>query len=260
MARALALLAIALASASGAAVGGSGPARAAAGGSGASGAAGAGSLPDPDLPGLTLSERSSALLDRIQAEQKRLTALEADFVQHRSSEFLAEPEESRGSFAYRAPDHVRWDYFEPKPLSLVIHEDEMTTWYKDLDKAERIKVGRVSSQVFRYLNASGSLDTLMKYFAVTIAFPQGDEAYRLELAPRYSRIKKRLQGMALWIDRRRFLPVRVRYVEVNGDTTEYRFENLRQNGEIPLARFELEIPKGVEIRDVDLDRDRPSKP
>ena len=66
---------------------------------------------------------------------------------------------------------MRWEYLAPKPVSLVIRDDEMLTWYRDLGKAEQVKVGRASSQVFRYLNASGSLETLMKYFAVTFAFP-----------------------------------------------------------------------------------------
>lgn len=215
---------------------------------------------DPDRAGLSLSERSQALIDRIQLEQKALESLEADFVQTRQSEFLAALEESRGTFAYRAPDLVRWEYQSPKPISLVIHDNEMLTWYRDLGKAERLKVGRVSSQVFRYLNASGSLESLMKYFTVKITFPPAGEPYRLELAPRYARIQKRLAGMSLWIDRKLFLPVRVRYVEANGDTTEYRFERLRRNGEIPETRFELDIPKDVEIRLVDLDRGRGATP
>jgi len=222
-------------------------------------------LPDPEAPGLTLALRSEALVDRIRFEQKHLRTLEAEFIQDRVSEFLAEPEESRGAFAYSAPDLVRWDYLTPKPVSLVIREDEMLTWYRDLGKAEKVKVGRASSQVFRYLNASGSLDTLTKYFAVTFAFPPAGtagaaEPYRLDLAPRFARIRKRLAAMTLWIDRKLFLPVRVRYVEANGDTTEYRFENLRRNGEIPATRFELAIPSDVEVRVVDLDRGRDSKP
>jgi outer membrane lipoprotein carrier protein len=214
-------------------------------------------LPDPEAPGLALPERSEALLDRIQIEQKGLESLEADFVQHRASEFLAHPEESRGRFAYLAPDHVRWDYVTPKPVALVLDEDEMLTWYQDLGRAEKVKVGRVSSQVFRYLNASGSLDSLMKYFEVTISFPQkGGEPYRLELAPRYARIRKRLAAMTLWIDRALFLPIRVRYVEANGDTTEYRFENMRRNGAVPAERFVLELPPGIEVKTLDLDRGR----
>ncbi len=231
-------------------------------------------VPDPEAPGLALAKRSEALLDRIRYEQKRLRTLEAEFVQYRTSEFLTAPEESKGAFVYLAPDLVRWDYLSPKPVSLVIREDEMLTWYRDLGKAERVKVGRASSQVFRYLNASGSLDTLMKYFAVTFVFPPArpagpagpagtaaaGEPYRLDLAPRFARIRKRLAAMSLWIDPKLYLPVRVRYVEVNGDTTEYRFDNLRRNGEIPLSRFDLAIPKEVEIRVVDLDRGRDAKP
>ena len=103
--------------------------------------------------------------------------------------------------------------------------------------------------------ASGSLETLMKYFEVTIAFPQAaGEAYKLELLPRYARIKKRLAGMTLWIDRRLFLPSRVRYVESNGDTTEYRLENLKRNGTIPAERFVLDLPPGIEVKTLDLDR------
>lgn len=218
-------------------------------------------LPDPSVPGLSLAERSSALIDRIQLEQKRLTALEADFTQRRESEFLAAPEESRGSFAYSAPDLVRWDYLEPKPVAMVIRDNEMLTWYKDLGKAERLKVGRVSSQVFRYLNASGSLESLMRYFAVTVVFPkEAAEPYRLDLLPRYARIQKRLSAMSLWIDRALFLPVQVRYVEPNGDLTEYRFANLKRNGAILASRFELELPQGVEVKVIDLDRGGPAEP
>ncbi len=218
------------------------------------------SLPDPERPGASLAERSKALIDRIQIEQKQLKSLEADFVQSRASEFLSAPEESRGTFVYRAPDLVRWDYVAPKPVSLVIRDNEMLTWYRDLGKAERLKVGKVSSQVFRYLNASGSLESLMKYFKVSISFPPGTEPYRLELVPRYARVQKRLAGMSLWIDRTSYLPVRVRYVEANGDTTDYRFSHLQRNVEVPAARFELAIPKDVEIRLVDLDRGRGAAP
>jgi outer membrane lipoprotein-sorting protein len=144
---------------------------------------------------------------------------------------------------------------------MVIRDNEMLTWYKDLGKAERLKVGRVSSQVFRYLNASGSLESLMKYFAVTVAFPkEPGDSYRLELAPRYARIKKRLSSMTLWIDPALYLPVQVRYVEPNGDLTEYRFANLKRNGTIPASRFELELPQGIEIKVIDLDRGGSAEP
>lgn len=224
-------------------------------------AAPAGARPDPEAPGLALSARLSTLIERIKWEQRRLDSLEADFVQERSSEFLARPEASRGRFSYSSPDRVRWEYLEPKPISMVIQGDEMLTWFRDLGRAERIKVGRVSAQVFRYLNATGSLESLLAYFAVTFAPPaSATEPYRLELEPRYPRIAKRLTRMTLWIDRELYLPVRVRYVEPSGDTTDYRFERLRVNAPIPADRFELVLPEDVPVKVVDLDKGRVSAP
>lgn len=216
--------------------------------------------PDPEAPGLTSSQRLSALIERVKWEQARLDSLEADFVQERASEFLARPEASHGRFSYASPDRVRWEYVDPKPISMVIHGDEMVTWFRDLGRAEKVKVGRVSSQVFKYLNATGSLESLMGYFAVTFRTPVAGEPYQLELEPRYPRIAKRLSGMSLWIDRELYLPVRVRYVEANGDTTDYRFAKLRANAPIPDERFELELPKDVPVRVVDLDKGRVSAP
>lgn len=214
--------------------------------------AAAGPPPDPEQPGLSATRRLQVLIERVKHEQKKLETLEADFVQEKSSEFLAAPESSTGTFAYARPDKVRWEYTAPKPISLVIDGDHMTTWYRDLGRAEKVKVGRVSSQVFQYLNASGSLESLLDYFSVTYAPPPPGRAYELLLQPRYARIAKRLSSMTLWIDRALYLPVRVRYVEPSGDTTEYRLEHLRANDGIPAERFRLALPPGVEVREIDL--------
>jgi outer membrane lipoprotein carrier protein len=220
-------------------------------------AAAAGPPPDPEQPGLSATRRLQTLLERVKYEQKKLETLEADFRQEKSSEFLAAPETSTGTFAYSRPDRVRWEYAAPKPISLVIDGDQMTTWYRDLGRAERVKVGRVSNQVFQYLNASGSLESLLTYFSVTYAPPPPGVAYELQLRPRYARIAKRLTSMTLWVDRALYLPVRVRYVEPSGDTTEYRLDNLRANGGIPDERFRLALPPEVEVREIDLGGGRP---
>jgi len=213
-------------------------------------------LPDPDTPGLSVSQRFEALVDRIKLEQKQLATLEADFVQEKASEFLAAPEVSRGSVTFAAPDKVRWEYKTPKPISLVIRDDEMLTWYQDLGRADKVKIGRLSSQVFQYMSASSSLDSLLRYFRASVTFGAGSEPFKIELVPRFARVARRLASMTLWVDRAHFLPVRVRYVEPNGDVTEYRLDNLRVNGPVPADRFALVLPEGVEVRVIDLEGGR----
>lgn len=211
--------------------------------------------PDPLAPSLTLRERLDALVERVKLEQKSVETMEADFIQDKVSSMLLEPERARGEFSYQAPDSVRWEYLSPKPIVVLINEDELVTWYRDLGTAERLKVKRYSEEVFKYLGASGSLETLMEYFELNVAFPTSrTEPYHLHLLPRYPRIEKRVKAMELWIDGESFLPFRLRYEEPNGDHTEYRFLDMRINGDIPEERFELHLPSDVTVREVELTR------
>jgi len=219
-------------------------------------AAPAAAPPDPKSPKLSPNERLGALVERIKYEQQRLKTLEAKFEQHQESSLLAAPETSTGVFSYAAPDSVRWEYQAPNPISVVIKGDQMTTWYRDLKRAELLKVGRYSNQVFKYLGASGSMKSLLDYFTVTLGTsPKKGEPVRLDLVPRYQRIAKRLKSMTIWIDDEIYMPVRLRYVEADGDVTEYKFTGLKRNGNIPPDRFVLQIPKGVETRVIDLGRE-----
>jgi outer membrane lipoprotein-sorting protein len=212
--------------------------------------------PDPRAAGLTGTQRLQALIDRVKLEQQGVRTLSARFVQHRESSLLVKPEDSVGEFSYAAPNRVRWEYASPNPITVVIDGNEMTTWYRDLGRADKLKVGRYSNQIFKYLGASGSMQTLLDYFTVTLEIPKvRTDAYRLELTPRYARIAKRLRSMNLWIDAQRFFPTRVRYVEGDGDVTEYELKNLQVNPQIPGDRFVLKLPAGVQTRVIDLELD-----
>lgn len=219
----------------------------------AAGAADDADLPDPTASGLSPTARLDALVERVQHEQSKVDTLQARFEQHKESALLLEPEEARGVFYYRAPDQVRWEYAAPDPIVMTISGEEMLTYYPDLERAESVAIGRYSEQVFKYLGATGSIETLKKYFTVTADFPDAaGEAYHLTLHPRYARIKKRIESMELWIDADSFLPTRFNYVQSDGDVTEYRFADLEVNVEIPRERFLLDLPAGVEVKAVDL--------
>jgi outer membrane lipoprotein carrier protein len=210
-------------------------------------------LADPNAAGLTHRERLDALVDRVKKEQSDLDTMRARFTQHKESELLVEPHDSRGMFLYKAPDRVRWEYESPEPRIMTIRGEEMLTYYPQERRAESVSIGRITEQVFKYLGAAGSLETLMKYFSVAAEFPdRAGDPYHLTLLPRYESVRKRLQSMEMWIDSEGFLPTRVRYVEKAGDVTEYRFEHLEVNGDIPESHFEVVLPAGVEVETLDL--------
>ena len=76
---------------------------------------------------------------------------------------------------------MRWQYDAPTPKVIVINGDELVTWYQDLHRAEKVQVGRYSDAVFKYLGASGSLETLMDYFSLRVDFPKGQRALQASI-------------------------------------------------------------------------------
>ncbi|HZF09582.1 MAG TPA: outer membrane lipoprotein carrier protein LolA [Thermoanaerobaculia bacterium] len=216
--------------------------------------------PDPRAPGLSGTQRLEALMERVRIEQQGVKTLEARFVQNRESSLLVAAEQSTGTFSYAVPGRVRWEYTSPNPISVVIDGSEMTTWYRDLKRAERLKIGRYSNQVMKYMGATGSTQTLLEYFKITLKVPdKTSDPYQLDLVPKFARVAKRVQAMTLWIDPKTFFPSRLRYVEGDGDVTEYQFKDLKINAQIPADRFVLKIPQGVETRVIDLDQKADAK-
>jgi outer membrane lipoprotein carrier protein len=212
------------------------------------------SLPDPRDSALAPSQRLEALLDRMRFEHERLATLEADFVQHKHSVMLLEPSRSSGVFSYAAPNKVRWEYLNPNPISLLITDDEMMIWYRDLQRAEKAGVGKQSQRILEYMGASASMDKLLRYFSVSLRMPEDASAPSvLRLSPLYERVAKRIQELETWIDSKSYLPLRLRYVEGDGDVTEYEFSNLRINEVLPEGRFVLDIPDSVQVRAVQFD-------
>lgn len=210
-------------------------------------------LASPFDRSLSPAQRLEALAARVRLAHETLETLEADFSQVKESALLVDPDRATGEFSYRAPDRVRWEYEDPDPISLVIADSTMTTWYRDIGQVEQAAVGAQADRVLRYLGAGTSLDTLLEYFTVTLRVANEEtEPLKLKLAPRFERVAKRIREMELWLDPSLFLPVRLRYVEGDGDVTEYRFANFRRNEGIDPARFELEWPDDVEVRQIRL--------
>ena len=213
-------------------------------------------VPDPRREGLGPSERVDALLERVRLEQAKVESLQADFVQHKESAMLLEPVEAQGNFAFAAaPDRVRWEYRTPNPISILIIDEEMTTWYRDIQQAERVSVGNQAQRVLKYLGAGSSMDDLLQYFDLTLTIPtDASEPYVFDLAPRFDKVAKRVRGMTVWVHPEHFLPTRLRYLEADGDVTDLRFDNMRINEGVPAEHFELELPTTVEVRRVTPER------
>lgn len=188
------------------------------------------------------------VLKEISARQQKVSTLQAEFTQEKEMALLAKPEVSSGTFVFSKPNNVLWKYESPKPVTMLITQGMMTTYYPHLKKAERVEVKSFEDRIFKYMGAaSGAIDELGKYFNVRFVESKKDPSYTLELTPKTKTVAKRVRKIRIWIDRQSYLTTKFEYVEGDGDLTRYTFRNLRINEPVPPSRFALNLPAAVRI-------------
>lgn len=198
------------------------------------------------------SESMETVLKRVIEQQKKTRTLEADFKQEKTMALLSRPEVSSGTFAFAKPNQVLWTYSAPRRLQMLISGGVLTTYYPDLNKAERLEVKRFEERIFKYMGASGTIDELARYFDFTFTDTKNNPAYRLDLSPKTKLVARRVRKITIYIDRKSYLTTRFEYVEGDGDITRYEFTNLRMNQSIEPGRFALNLPSTVKIESMKL--------
>lgn len=193
------------------------------------------------------ADRLAALVQRVSQVQASLTTLTASFEQRHTSRLLAEPSVSRGTFYYKAPDSIRWEYESPRPMTVLLSGGVAIT-YRPLEKrAERVEVGRAQRRVLRFVSAAEPLEKLKGYFTFTFRDAGGTSNYQLELRPTAHQIKKRLKILEIGIDRESLLPVTVAYTETDGDGTAYSFSGIEKNKAQSPDLYTLSLPPDVSV-------------
>jgi len=194
-------------------------------------------------PAVTLAQ----VIKKVQEQQTKTATLQADFRQEKELALMARPEVSSGTFIYSRPSNVRWTYDSPKRVQMVIAGGFLTTYYPELNKAERIDVKRFEDRIFKYMGATGAIDELARYFDFTFTDSKSKPVFVLDLTPKNRAVSKRVQRIKLWIDKSTYLTSKIEYVEGDGDITRYEFTNVRINENVPPSQFALTLPSTVRV-------------
>src|SRR5258708_26363634 len=192
------------------------------------------------------------VIRKVQLAQTKTTTLEADFRQEKTLALLSKPEVSTGRFVYSNPNNGLWTYDSPKRVTMLIAEGMLTTYYPDLNKAERIEVKRYQDRIFRYMGASGAIEELGAWFNFTFTNTSDKPYYVLDLAPKSKTVAKRVRHIKIFIDRKTYLTTQFEYTEGDGDKTRYEFLNVKINAPVEQSRFVLTLPSSVRVEQMKL--------
>ena len=189
------------------------------------------------------------LLLRFNRSQQAVQSLTATFTERKELSLLARPVVAHGTFLYGKPDRIKWEYSEPEPKVFLITEERFVAYYPSQKRAEEVPLSKLAGRrVFRVFGIGQTAEDLQKFFEISQSDPGNEKgAYLLILTPKRRRVKDRLQLVRFWVDGKTYLPRKLEYLESDGDSTLLTFANIRLNPEIAEGRFNLDIPKDVQV-------------
>lgn len=189
--------------------------------------------PDPSL--------AESLIRRIEVRHSKTQDLSGKFVQSYRSGLLGRELVERGTVAIKRPGRMRWEYKDPEE-KLFVSDGENFYFYVPEDRQVIVQQqDEQRSLAARLLFGRGGL---LEEFEATMEEPWEEGVLRVRLTPR----AESAELQRAYIDLEPSGRVRSILLEdLQGNRTQFRFEDLRENTGLKDGLFRFEIPAGVEV-------------
>ena len=188
------------------------------------------------------------LVERFDVAQAKVANLQAPFTLTLRRAMLRTPTVTKGTLYLQGSEFVHFSFAPPEDLILHITPKELISYSPGAGAGERLKIGFIRNHDRRFLGLGQKLSELSDYFRLTVG--EGREvpgSYLATLVPRSYNMKKRFQALYIWVDRERYLPRQITWVERSGDTWVLELGALQLNQSIPSAIANFKVPPGVAL-------------
>lgn len=192
-------------------------------------------------------EQEATFFKEFDQAQSKTNTIVSQFIEKKELTLLDSPVVSRGVFYYRKPNQILWEYHEPDVKKFLLTGKILLSYYPKEKKAEQINIKRFSGHVFKFICIGQLSKDLKNYYKMEISNSRDSKEVLMTLIPKKRKVKKRIDHLKLWIDRKTFQLSQLQYVEVDGDRTTITFEKVQVNAEVPASTFEIDLPSDVEI-------------
>ncbi len=181
------------------------------------------------------------LLRKIEERNARTRDLVARFSQSYRSGMLGREISERGVVSIKRPGRMRWEYKDPE-RKLFVSDGRAFFFYVPAEK--QVIVAEQDQQRSLAARLLSGRARLFEEFEASLDEPLEDGVVRLELVPRAQQpeIERAFLDVEL-SGKIRGIVVR----DIQGNTTRFRFEGIRENVGLSDELFRFEIPRGVEV-------------
>jgi len=180
------------------------------------------------------------VLSNIVAAASKVNTIESDFLQEKEMTIMAEKLISSGRFYFKKEKKLRWEYIEPFPYLIIIHDDRILV--KDEKQVNLINIH--SSKVFREINLiitgaiRGTLLEDEKNFTTTLM--ESTSQWIATLIPKNQKVRETLSEIVIYFNKRDMTVDRLIMRESSGDYTRITFSGKKINMPVDEKVFTLE--------------------
>ena len=190
-----------------------------------------------DQVGASLRSMSSSI------SQKRWTDILQEFDRGESGRFLFLKENDEL--------HLRKEIAKPQENTLIISEGKLLYYQPRIKQVQKYDLGQRRDRAeFLLLGFSSNKQALKEAYKIRLGKKEtveGREAYPLELTPKSQSVSAYFSQIVLWIDTTLWVPIQQKLVEPTRDYLLIRFDDIELNPDISKSRFDLKLPKDVQV-------------
>lgn len=188
---------------------------------------------------------AAAVLRTLEESGRALRTMRAAFVETKVIVLLDEKQESRGDVVLQVPGRFRWNYTLPQDSAMVIKDGRFERYFP---RSKQVFRGPARGEADLLVGFGPGAAGLARKYEVTLRGEEavaGSPAWVLDLKPRPGQASGIFEGIRLWVDQQRRIPVQTRLTEPTGDHTTIRFERVQVNAPLPGDAFDLKLPRDV---------------
>ncbi len=188
------------------------------------------------------------LVERLQAYYDALDGFEADFTQRYERKILRRAVEESGRVFVKKPGRMRWEYQSPEE-KLFVTDGSRSYFYLPLEKQVMVShhprgaMGMGEGSPFELLTGRSRMTDSFAFFTSDAPPTRGGEM--LHLIP--TRRHDEFEDVEIELDPETGELLRVVLIDAQRNRTEFIFENIRKDLDLPESLFQFTIPSGVEV-------------
>ena len=187
--------------------------------------------------------------ERFDKAQGQVRTLQCPFTLTLRRTLLKTPSVTRGTLYLQGSDFAHFAFQPPEDLILHLTPKALVSYSPEAKAGELLKIGMILNADRKFLGLGQKLSYLDEYFQIALGESREvPSTWHLTLSPRTLSLRKRMQTVALWVDRETWLPRQILWVERSGDSWLLELGALRINQPLPAAVTGFKLPEGIALR------------